>query len=85
MSHKTEIIRTQQLSDESLAVTIRCCGDPLTDNVWTIYNVGNLSEQTLAETIDKHHDRTAAKHAGMTSGKHLLDTVVKKTKNHEAK
>jgi hypothetical protein len=84
MSHRTEIIRTKQLSDESLAVTIRCCGNPQTDCVLTLYNVGNTSEQKLEADIDRHHDRVAAKCAGMASGKHLLDTVVLKTKTHEA-
>jgi hypothetical protein len=79
--HKTEIVEIKQASDECLAVRIRCCDDPLTDSVLTVYRG---DENRLAADIEKHHDKVAAKHAGMQSGKHLLDTVVMKTKTHEA-
>ena len=81
MSHKTEVIKMQQVSDEALAVTIRCCGNKLTDSVLTLYD---MSAEQLAQDIDKHHDLTAKKHAGMESGKALLGTTIQKTKVHEA-
>ena len=84
MSHKTEIISMQQVSDEAIAVKIRCCNNPLSDCVHTIYGVAKMSALQLEQVIDAHHNRVAAKHAGMASGKHLLDTVISKTKIHEA-
>jgi hypothetical protein len=85
MSHTTKIVKTQQLSDEAVAVTIRCCDNKLTDSVLTIYDVGKLSPEQLTKDIDKHHDRCAEKCASMASGKTLLDGLVKKTKTHGGK
>ena len=85
MNHITKIIRTQQMSDEAVAVTIRCCDNPLSDCVHTFYGVGRLSQEQLMQGIEKHHDSVAAKCAGMASGKHLLDALVEKTKTHEGK
>jgi hypothetical protein len=85
MNHITEIIRTQQMSDEALAVTIRCCGDPKTDSVLTIYGVGKLSSEQMALDIDKWHNRVAAKCQGMATGKYLLGVMSSRSKTHEAK
>jgi hypothetical protein len=82
MKHTTEIVNTKQCSDESIAITIRCCDDPQTDSVLTVYGVSKLSEKQLAADVNKHHDRVALKHDGMQSGKHLLGTVIAQTKNH---
>lgn len=84
MNHVTEIISTQQVSDEAIAVKIRCCDNPLTDSVHTLYGVAKMSALQLEQIIDAHHNRVALKHQGMASGKHLLDTVISKTKIHEA-
>jgi hypothetical protein len=80
--HVTEVVKQEQHSDESVAVTIRCCDDPKTDSTLTIYGVAKHSAETIAEAIDKHHNKVAAKHQGMQAGKqHLL--TVQKTKAHE--
>jgi len=81
--HTTEIVKTQQASDEAVSVTIRCCADPKTDSALTVYGVAKLSADQMAQEIDKHHDRVAAKHAGMLSGKQHLASVNKK-KEHKA-
>jgi hypothetical protein len=85
MSHTTKIVKTQQLSDEAVGITIRCCDNKLTDSTLTIYNVGKLSPEQLTKDIDMHHDRVAVKCAGMASGKGFIDGLVKKTKTHEVK
>jgi hypothetical protein len=85
MNHTTQIIRTEQLSDEALGITIRCCGDPLTDSALTIYGVGKLSSEQMANDIDKHHDRVAAKCAAMARGKYLVDAMGSKSKTHGGK
>ena len=82
--HKTEIVGSKQLSDDSLAFTIRCCGNPKTDSVLTIYGVAKMSADQLMQDVHKHHDRVAQKCQGMETGKKLLAAFVGKTKIHEA-
>ena len=83
--HITEIVEQKQVSDEAVAVTIRCCSNPLTDSTVTIYGVHTLSPEQLAEAVDKHHDRVASKCHGMGAGKMLITGLITKTKTHEAK
>jgi hypothetical protein len=80
--HTTEIVRTEQKSDEAIAVVIRCCNNPLTDSAHTLYGVAKMTPEQLGAAIDRHHDRVAAKCAGMSTGKNLLANVVAKTKTH---
>jgi hypothetical protein len=83
MEHTTKIVRTQQMSDEALAITIRCCGNPKTDSVLTIYDVGKLSPSQLEADVDKHHDRVSQKCQAMNSGKALLVGLLSVSKTHE--
>jgi hypothetical protein len=85
MTHTTEIISTKQLSDEAVSVRVRCCGNPATDSVLTIYGIQKLSADQLTADINKHHDRVATKCQGMQSGRQLLNAMVAKTKTHEEK
>ena len=82
--HITEIVKTQQVSDEAVAVTVRCCSNPKTDSTVTIYGVPNLTPEQLQAHVDKHHSRVASKCHGMVNGKSILDTLSKKPKTHEA-
>ena len=82
MEHVTTIVSTRQVSDEAVAITIRCCGNSKTDSTLTIYGVGRLTPEKLASDIDRHHDRVAEKCQGMSSGKSLLDALDTKTKTH---
>ena len=81
--HITEIVKTEQVSDEGVAVTIRCCNNPKTDSTVTIYGVHAMSPEKLQEQVDKHHSRVALKCHGTGTGKSLLDTLSKKPKTHE--
>ena len=81
--HITEIVKTEQVSDEGVAVTVRCCSNPKTDSTVTIYGVHNLSAEQLQEQVDKHHSRVASKCHGVGAGKSLLNTLSKKPKTHE--
>lgn len=83
MAHMTKIIKMEQVSDEAVTVTVRCCDDPHTDSVLTIYGIHNLSATKLDEYINKHHDNVAAKCKGMGLGKDLLSRAIAKTKKHE--
>ncbi len=83
MTHTTKIVSTRQVSDEAVAITIRCCDNSKTDSTLIIYGVGRLTPEKLTSDIDRHHDRVAAKCQGMSSGKSLLDAVIAKTKTHE--
>jgi hypothetical protein len=85
MSHKTEIVKTAQTSDECIAITIRCCGNPKMESVLTVANVGKLTPAELAKKIDEHHDRTAAKCDAMQKASAHLATAMPKTKIHEVK
>jgi hypothetical protein len=82
--HVTQIIETKQVSDECLSVKIRCCENPKTDSVLSIYGIGTISEQDLLAKIDHHHDVVAAKCHGMAAGKLLITGLITKSKTHGA-
>jgi hypothetical protein len=81
--HITEIVKHEQVSDEAIAVTVRCCSNPKTDSTFTIYGVHAMSPEQLQAKVDAHHDRVASKCHGMGAGKSLLSTLSKKPKTHE--
>jgi hypothetical protein len=83
MKHTTEIVKTEQASDEAVSVIIRCCADPKTDSALTVYGIAKLSADQMAKEIDLHHDRVAVKHEGMVAGKTRL-SVVSMKKEHGA-
>lgn len=82
MSHGTEIVREEQITDECIAVTIRCCGDSKTDATRTIYGVHLKSQDDIAAEIDQHHDSVAQKHAGMLAGRDHLKNLTNRVKQH---
>jgi hypothetical protein len=82
MSHTTQVVKIEQVSDECICVKIRCCDDEKTDAVLTVYNVMNLTQEQIEAQIDKHHDRVAAKCAGMAKAKGHLQLVGNQTKVH---
>ena len=84
MKHTTKIVATKQESDEALSVRIRCCSNPKTDSVLTIYGVGKLSAEQLEADVDAHHNRVAQKCQEMTTGKGLLVGLAMTSKTHEA-
>ena len=84
--HTTEVISTKQMTDESIAIKIRCCDNPKTDSVWTIYGVEKLSPKELAKIVEHHHDRVAEKCRTMGASMKLLGmNEFLKSKNHGAK
>jgi len=85
MTHTTKVIREAQVSDEDMAVTIRCCDNPKTDSTMTIHGFYKLTAAQLDTAYNKHHDRVAAKCQGMDIGKQLLVSAVTRTKTHEVK
>ena len=81
--HVTEIVNQKQVSDGAVAVTVRCCKNPLTDSVITIYGIGTTtSPEKLLADVDKHHDKVAAKCKGMSAGKIVLTQLTNRTKEH---
>ncbi len=80
--HTTRIVKTQQASDEAIAVTIRCCENPQTDSTVTIYGVASKSAADIDAKVSKHHDVVAAKCAGMMAGKQILKDIVLIPKVH---
>ena len=48
----------------------------------TVYNVANMTPEQMEAQVVAHHDRVAAKHQGMVSGKQHLDSLVTRTKVH---
>jgi hypothetical protein len=80
--HTTRVVKTQQASDEAIAVTIRCCENPQTDSTVTIYGVANQTAAQIEAKVSKHHDAVAAKCAGMMAGKQILKDLVLTPKVH---
>lgn len=80
--HTTKVVKTQQISDEAIAVTIRCCDNAQTDSTVTIYGAANKTAAQIEDTVSKHHDAVAAKCAGMQAAKDILKTLVLTPKVH---
>jgi hypothetical protein len=82
MAHITTIISKRQVSDDAIAVTIRCCANAKTDSTVTIYGASTKTPAQINARIDKHHDDVAKKCAGMGNAKTLLDHAVQQSKTH---
>ena len=83
--HVTEIVKTEQVSDEAIAVTIRCCSNPKSDSTFTIYGVHSLSPEDLQAKVDGFHSRVASKCHGTGAAQSLLKSLSKASKTHEVK
>lgn len=83
--HITQIVRQEQVSDECIAVTVRCCQNPKTDSTVTIYGIAAMDHAAVEAEVEKHHDRVAAKCDGMKKASDHLATLMTKTKQHGAK
>ena len=81
MSHKTEVIKAG-MTDEAIAITIRCCGDEKTDSALTVYGIHKMTPEQLEVEVNNHHDRVAAKHEAMGKMKDALGSLNTKTKVH---
>ena len=62
MSHTSKLVEVIHVADEALAVRVRCCDDPTTDSVHTIYGLHNLSEADIDVQITQHKARVETKH-----------------------
>ncbi len=85
MPHQTEVVKTEHTHDDAIAVTVRCCGNPKTDAVLTIYNAHKLTAEQVAAKVDKHHDQVSARHAGVQEMLQHLSTLKTLKKTHEHK
>jgi hypothetical protein len=81
--HVTQIVKATQVSDEAVAVTVRCCDNPKSDSTVTIYGIHEMTPETLQAKVDKHYSRVAKKCHGMGAGQSLLATLSKMPKAHE--
>jgi hypothetical protein len=82
--HTTEIVKTVQNTDEAISVTIRCCSNPKTDSVLTLY-AHNMSQAQIEAAVAAHHDKVAGKCTNMAKAKAHLVTLTTQKKTHEAK
>lgn len=83
MAHTTQVVESTQISDECIALKIRCCDDPLTDSVVTIMNVHTYTPAEIEAFVDKHHDHVKTRHSGLVAGLSHLNTLSNKIKKHE--
>lgn len=81
--HTTEVVDQRQISDECIAITVRCCQDSITDSVTTIMNVHVLSSDDIDVIVDKHHDYVKTRHEGLLAGMAHLTTLQNRTKTHK--
>lgn len=49
MGHVSQIVRLHEPTDGLLAVTVRCCGDPVTDSVLTLHELHRSVEEIDAD------------------------------------
>jgi len=83
--HITEIVKQEQQSDEAIAVTVRCCHNPKTDSSMTIYGAATMTHEQIEAFVSAHHDKVAAKCAGMSKAKDHLAKLATTVKTHEVK
>lgn len=83
MSHTTRVVEIKQISDEAITVRVRCCANPKTDSVLTIYGVAGQTKEQIEAQIDKHHDRVAGKCAGMATARTHLESLATQVKEHK--
>ncbi len=81
--HITQIVRTEQQSDEAIAVVIRCCDNPKTDSALTIYGAHKMTPEQINAYVDAHHDRIAAKCDAMNKANAHLATIATQQKEHK--
>lgn len=81
--HTTEIVEEKQISDEMIAIKIRCCGNPKTDSVLTIAYAHKLSPEEIDKMIDAHHDCVREKHVGLSGGLDHIRRSKQRVKVHQ--
>lgn len=81
--HITKIVRTEQQSDEAIAVIVRCCDNPKTDSALTIYGAHKMTSKQIDDYVEKHHDRVCAKCDAMKKANAHLATIATQRKEHK--
>jgi hypothetical protein len=73
--HSTETVETKVISDEAVAVRVRCCEDPSTDSWHVLQITGETSEKDIKSWHDGRHEDVKAKHAARSKAHSLLKTL----------
>lgn len=77
--HVSAIVKIEEPADGLLAVTVRCCGDPITDSVLTLHELSRPDAEIDAD-IAQHRARVEKLHADRQHVKrHLLRVGVSDT------
>jgi hypothetical protein len=84
MAHKAEIIEIQDLSDGALAVRARCCDDPLTDSVHTVYNLHAKEDLEIEREMADHAMNVEQKHQALIRKKAVIEKFKQKQKDKAA-
>jgi hypothetical protein len=75
MPHVAKVIEKKQLSDGAIAIRLRCCGDPSTDSIATLYV---KADTDVAAWAAKEKTRVQDAHARMLAAHVALDSLLEK-------
>jgi hypothetical protein len=74
MSHKTEIVKFEKLSNGQCVAVIRCCGHPDTDHAHTMNFLAD--KETRAAVLAEVHKFVAAQHeASQNTTSEMVDKI----------
>lgn len=79
--HKAEVTDYRQVSNGAIAIHGRCCRDPATDSIATIYLTGGETEAEIQALVQEHLGRIEARHAAVEKARELLEAL--KTKKEQ--
>jgi hypothetical protein len=80
--HTTKVVKTEQFTDECIAVTIRCCDNPNTDSVLTIAQAHAHTGEQIESMVETHHDKVRTRCVGMQAALQTLKSLTNLTKEH---
>jgi hypothetical protein len=76
MAHEAKIVGDPvELADGAIAVTVRCCDDPSTDSVLTLYGLHELSTNDVIRHVRDHQANVEIKHVAKQRGRLAIDAI----------
>jgi len=76
MAHQAKIVgEPTELSDGAISVRVRCCDDPDTDSVITIYGLHELSTDDVIRHVRDHQANVEIKHVAKQRGKAAITAL----------
>lgn len=73
VEHVAKHVLVKHESDGSIAVLMRCCGDPSTDSWHTLYVQPETSSEEIRVFVDQARSRCEAQHAARENARAIIE------------